>query len=734
MAAKAEALVIIIDVGVSMNYAEEGGEQNALEKSITAVNMIIQRKIFSDTKKNKDEAALILFGTDGTSNKLHDDAGEGYEHVTVAKEMGVMDLELLKFVNNQIVAGNSSGDFIDALVVAVDHLHTKCMGRKMEQKIILFSNMESEFGADQLEMIVNGMKANNVNLIFVGPDIDDDDDDDDDNEGGPGGSGVGRRKPLSPQQVRGINCMRHILDEVDGEGMSLSEVLPLLSFFETRRRKQVTTFRGPIEIGTSLKINSYAYVKTSEEKPASWKKLSALAETAANRDTMKVEMQRSFHLNDEDQTEVNKENTAQAFRYGKTLVPMTSDDQKSLKLQTTKGCLVLGFTSQKNIERHHFSRNGCHIFTAQPDDEHAAVAFSALCHALVEKEMVAIVRYVARGNTDPKVGFLAPHIKSSYESLIFVALPYREDLRQYQFAPLEGGKNKPPTQEQLDAIDCLIDTMGLVKSVIVDEEEEKEELYKPKNILNPITQRQCQCIQSRALNPEEDRIPEIEEYISRSIKVLPEVATNCNASFEKIKEKFPLEVVESNKTKSTSNVFANSEDEPSNKKKKTDNEDEAFTFSSLSINQITEVGIVNPIGDFSVLIEKCDEARFHEVCKQLSEVIKRLVMDSFLDQYYPKALECLKKFKDEAIKRKVASVFNQLLHDLKEETFGKRRHEFWELIAKENIGPISQSHAADSSFSDEQADKFFKETEKEPAKAEEEEAPVEDEEDLLDMM
>ena len=38
-------------------------------------------------------------------------------------------------------------------------------------------------------------------------------------------------------------------------------MLPLLSFFETRRRKQVTTFRGPIEIGTTLKINSYAYVK-----------------------------------------------------------------------------------------------------------------------------------------------------------------------------------------------------------------------------------------------------------------------------------------------------------------------------------------------------------------------------------------------------------------------------------------------------------------------------------------
>ena len=50
--------------------------------------------------------------------------------------------------------------------------------------------------------------------------------------------------------------------------------------------------------------------------------------------------------------------------------------------------------------------------------QHAAVAFSSLCHALQEKEMVAIVRYVSRGNTDPKLGFLAPHIKSSYEVCI----------------------------------------------------------------------------------------------------------------------------------------------------------------------------------------------------------------------------------------------------------------------------------------------------------------------------
>ena len=41
----------------------------------------------------------------GTSNKLNVESGEGYEHVTVARELSVMDLELLKFINNQVVPG-----------------------------------------------------------------------------------------------------------------------------------------------------------------------------------------------------------------------------------------------------------------------------------------------------------------------------------------------------------------------------------------------------------------------------------------------------------------------------------------------------------------------------------------------------------------------------------------------------------------------------------------------------
>lgn len=46
------------------------------------------------------------------------------------------------------------------------------------------------------------------------------------------------------------------------------------------------------------------------ERPATWKKLSAISQASKNPDTMAVKMQRSYHLNDEDETEVDMENVA----------------------------------------------------------------------------------------------------------------------------------------------------------------------------------------------------------------------------------------------------------------------------------------------------------------------------------------------------------------------------------------------------------------------------------------
>ena len=50
--------------------------------------------------------------------------------------------------------------------------------------------------------------------------------------------------------------------------------------------------------------------QVKEQKPDTWKKLSAPAEASPEPGNMGVVIQRSYHLNDEDETEVEKEDLA----------------------------------------------------------------------------------------------------------------------------------------------------------------------------------------------------------------------------------------------------------------------------------------------------------------------------------------------------------------------------------------------------------------------------------------
>ncbi|XP_073251486.1 X-ray repair cross-complementing protein 5-like isoform X2 [Porites lutea] len=712
------------------------GHATSLETSVKAINMILQRKMFANTK---DEFALVLFGTEGTSNSLNDKMKAGYENITVARHLGLPDLEMLQFIHSQITPGNVETDFIDAIVVGMDLLREEA-NVKYDKKIYLFSDLGSPFGNDQLETITNGLKSLEIHLTLIGPDLYDDSTSDtaggsEGDDSGPTTSGGLLRKEKTPQQVAGENCMRQLLETLDGETYSLSHVLPMLSFFQTRSVKQTTVFRGPLEIGSQLKINVYGYIRVKEEKLATWKKLSAVSQMSANPETMEVQMQRSYHLNDEDDTEVDKENVAQGYRYGKTLVPLTRIDKDSMKLPTERCLSVLCFTSNENVQRYQYSGENVVAFVPQPGDQHAAVALSAFINGMYELNTVAIVRYCRAKNAPPKLGFLAPHIKQDYECLLFTALPFAEDLRQFSFAPLDANKKWKPTGEQEDAIDNLITVMDLTNAQF-GEDGQTTEALKCKNTFNPVRQRVFQCIQHRALNPDDTSLPDLEPVIASYLEPSGEFKARCVPQCTKVKDMFHLEKVEKKKETTAENVFRSIDveqnGEPSTST--TDDHDETdFSMASLAKGEVTQVGTVDPVGDFRAIISRRDEDKFDEAAKQMRERIVQLVLDSFGDQLYGKALDCVKALRVEAIKAGESAMLNMFLQEFKEKIINQRGHEFWLLLVKEKVTLITQTEAADSNATDDQAKEFL-----EDGGGQKEEAPVddmlEDADDLLEMM
>ena len=78
-----------------------------------------------------------------------------------------------------------------------------------------------------------------------------------------------------------------------------------------------------------------------------------------------------------------------------------------------------------------------YITHARRNDTKSELALSSLIWALLELESYAIARIVTKDGKDPLLVLLAPHIEPDLECLYDIPLPFAEDVRGYQFPPLD---------------------------------------------------------------------------------------------------------------------------------------------------------------------------------------------------------------------------------------------------------------------------------------------------------
>lgn len=121
------------------------------------------------------------------------------------------------------------------------------------------------------------------------------------------------------------------------------------------------------------------------------------------------------------------------------------------------------------------------IIVAQKHNEEAELALSALIHALHELESYAVARYVQKDNVQPQILLLKPNpaIADEFECLYDVPLPFAEDVRSYQFPPLDkvptvtGSVLKEhrllPSDDLKEAMSDFVDAMDLSSFGVDDE-------------------------------------------------------------------------------------------------------------------------------------------------------------------------------------------------------------------------------------------------------------------------
>lgn len=107
-----------------------------------------------------------------------------------------------------------------------------------------------------------------------------------------------------------------------------------------------------------------------------------------------------------------------------------------------------------------------------PNNATHEILFSALCSALEDKSRVALARYVGTAKMRPlKIGLLLPRSTPEAQWLVFVQMPFSEDLRRPIFPSLtrlsttkgrEVTKHPTlPTDSQNESMSDFIDAMDL---------------------------------------------------------------------------------------------------------------------------------------------------------------------------------------------------------------------------------------------------------------------------------
>ncbi|XP_066467784.1 X-ray repair cross-complementing protein 5 isoform X2 [Tiliqua scincoides] len=729
MARAKAAVVLCMDVGFSMSHSGHG-EESPFEQAKKVMTMFLQRQVFAESK---DEISLVLFGTENTANTLA--KGDQYQHITVHRHLMLPDFDLLEDIQNVIQPGSEQGDILDALIVCMDLLQKETIGKKYDKRHIeVFTDLGSPFSEDQLDIIIDNLKKTGISLQFFLPFPANEEDGSGDANGGAHSNRPQNsfpRKGLTEEQKEGLQMVKKLmisLDEEEGleDIYTFRESLERLSVFKKTERRPMA-WPCQLTIGSKLSIRIVGYKAFTEEKvKKSWMVVDA--KTLRKDDVQKETV---YCLNDDDETEIQKEDVVQGFRYGSDIIPFSKVDEEQMKYKTDGKCFaVLGFSRSSQVPRHHYMGNQVLKVFAAKDDEAAAVALSALIHALDELNMVAIVRYVYDRRSQPQVGVAFPLIKNDYECLAYIQLPYMEDLRQYMFSSLKNNKKCTPSEDQLRAVDSLIDSMSLVYE---DEREETvEDIFKNSKFPNPQFQRLFQCLQHKAFHPDAP-LPPVEKHILDMLGAPQEVTEKCQVPLEKLKALFPLKDAGKIKEQRTAqHIFKdNNEDEPSTKKAKTEDDDGDFSTARLAEGKVTAVGSVNPAENFRELVRQ-KNVNFKEVSQQLISHIHQFLESRGL-LYYMKSINCIKVFREKAIELSQVQCFNDFLEALKKKVEDKNLTDFWEIIIQDGISLINKEEAEGSSLTVEDAKKFLAPKEK-PMDV----SPVADDsgdvDDLLDMI
>eukprot|EP00828_Plagiopyla_frontata_P035002 TRINITY_DN4569_c0_g1_i2.p1 TRINITY_DN4569_c0_g1~~TRINITY_DN4569_c0_g1_i2.p1 ORF type:complete len:303 (-),score=81.79 TRINITY_DN4569_c0_g1_i2:145-1053(-) len=298
---------------------------------------------------------------------------------------------------------------------------------------------------------------------------------------------------------------------------------------------------------------------------------------------------------------------------------------------------------------------------------------------------------------------------------------------------------------QRQAASDLIDSMDLtqVQDPLAGE---KQEMVQCNQMFNPILQYFYQCAIDKAVDQEEEKneLKPLDPIINDAVHPENIMQTNCKEEIKNFGKQFKLKVNEIKKEvpkifwkqlleqKKKEGILATGEtgdDEMQSGIQEEQIANKKFNFDQE--DQVKDISEMNPIEDFQTMISNKKEDLVETAVEQMSNLIRKLIINSLNGNFYPKAFSCLQALRKGCITEDEAVSFNDFLFDIRQDFAVGKHEQFWKIIVENNVTLITNSESIESGITTEEAKEFLS-TEKVPESQSVVLGSIKEQENLMD--
>ena len=696
-----EGIFVILDVGKSMKKKYLDTKETRLDFGIESIKQLINQKLLFNVKK--DQVGIILMGREG----------EEAENINIYSELDFPSVDIFNKLNSiEAEDDEDNGDIFLSIDFAIDEFIAKYKKLKWIKKIFLITDGESKntMSKEKIEELAERINDNDIkiNIICVGffEELDQDEQEDeekdkdkivedDDEEENNKAKEKQKINDESENQKETKELLKILQSNTDNVKLfTATTANDIYHQFKKRKINPTTKFRGPFIITPNLSLDVMVYSKTTSQNIPSLKKYSRAVEFSDAPGTCEVQNERIYYVNDDPEKKaVEKELITKAYYYGSSLVPVSATDEVRLKNEEPKCLKVIGFTDSYRVPRHYFM-SGVDIVIPNPTSNDDIRGTLALVNEMIKMNKVIIARYVFRNNAQPKLVVLTPHMSKKGPVFYLNVLPTAEEIRDFQFESLPEASKK-----QEEFMGHFIDSLDL--------EQDGEEEIKPSETYNPMLQYFYKCLEHKALEQDEDKKNELPNIDEEKIKyMIPNKKLFENNKYVSFLPKvFPIQekdkIEDKRKRVFWKDVITNEFEDKLTQKRIEEKLNAKKPESKKTISAIT------PIEDFREMIDNKNEDLAVQAMTLMSDIIDKLIRESFKGSYYIKAIECIKAYRDAANDEDEVDLFNNFLNDLKEKFPKEQYMDFWLLFCDNKITLISNEENEKSKYKDKQCQEWL---------------------------